>query len=183
MFCPKETKLIVTSHWQNRDILKVVYNCFFEELVRQRRTDMTSFCMQFEKRELRLQREAFRSEGECFVGPKRGGGKKKVYSEINSLCRKAEHRIKKKPLVETTSLQEVNIGVLFSFSHFSFGQKSTSPHSGKPPAITHVPFFKLHAKWRHVDASLFDQFPQKTTVFFLIGSPLFLLFTSTICSR
>ena len=143
---PKRNQINCYKSLTESGYLKSSIQLFFEELVRQRRTDMTSFCMQFEKSELRLQREAFRSEGECFVGPKRGGGKKKVYSEINSLCRKAEHRIEKKPLVETTSLQEVNIGVLFSFSHFSFGQKSTSPHSGKPPAITHVPFFKLHAK-------------------------------------
>ena len=40
-------------------------------------------------------------------------------------------------------------------------EKSPPPHFRKPPVVTHIPFFILHAKWRHVGVSLPDQFPQK----------------------
>ena len=46
--------------------IKVVYNCFFQKLVRQQRAHVTSFCMQLEKWGHGLLREAFHSE--------RGGG-------------------------------------------------------------------------------------------------------------
>ena len=49
----------------------------------------------------------------------------------------------------------------------TFSQQNTSPHSEKSPAVTHVPFFKLHAKWHHVDGLLPDQFPQKNNCILL----------------
>ena len=55
----------------------------------------------------------------------------------------------------------------FFFSSLSFGKQSTPPHFKKPPAVTHVLFFKLHAKWRHVGESLPDQFPQKNNCILL----------------
>ena len=47
--------------------------CFLRKSSEQRRTTMTSFCMQFEKWGCGLLQEAFRSEGECFVSWQRGG--------------------------------------------------------------------------------------------------------------
>ena len=46
---------------------------FLQKLVGQQRTDVTSFCMQFEKIGRGLLRQAFQSEGEYFVSRKRGG--------------------------------------------------------------------------------------------------------------
>ena len=58
----------------------VVYNCFLWKVVRQSHTDVTSFCMQFEKIGRGLLRQAFRSEGECFFSRKRVGEyNKEVY--------------------------------------------------------------------------------------------------------
>ena len=45
---------------------------FLHKVVRQQCTDVTSFGMQFEKIGSELLREAFLSEGECFVSRKRG---------------------------------------------------------------------------------------------------------------
>ena len=46
----------------------------------------------------------------------------------------------------------------FYFSPLSFSQLNTPPHYGKSPAVTHIPFFKLRVKWRHIGTSLPDQF-------------------------
>ena len=51
---------------------------------------------------------------------------------------------------------------IFSLFSCAFNQQPTLPYSRKLPAVTHVLFFKLHAKWCHVDALLLDQFPQKS---------------------
>ena len=56
------------------------YKCFLWNLPKQRRTDVTSFSMRFEKRRRGLLREAFHSEGERASGFKRGGGEGKVLS-------------------------------------------------------------------------------------------------------
>ena len=48
----------------------VVYSCFLWKLVRHRHTDVTSFCMQFEKIGLGLLQEAFWSKGVCFISIK-----------------------------------------------------------------------------------------------------------------
>ena len=51
----------------------VVYNwVFLRKVVRQSHTDVTSFCMQFEKIGRGLLWEAFQSEGDCFLPKKRG---------------------------------------------------------------------------------------------------------------
>ena len=65
-----------------------------QKLDRQWHKDRTSFCMQFEKIGRGLLREAFQSEGECFVSRKRGGEghcltsfrKKTVYVLLPSLA-------------------------------------------------------------------------------------------------
>ena len=54
----------------------------------------------------------------------------------------------------------------FPFYSRAFSKQPTFPHSWKLPPVTQVLFFKLHAKWCHVGASLLDQFPQKTNVFY-----------------
>ena len=59
---------------------------FLRKLVKQRRTDVISFCMQFEKMGCGLLREAFRSEGECFFGQKRGEIRKYIHSQISCVC-------------------------------------------------------------------------------------------------
>ena len=46
---------------------------FLQKVVRQNDTVLMSLCMQFEKLGHGLLREAFQSEGECFVSLKRGG--------------------------------------------------------------------------------------------------------------
>ena len=46
---------------------KVEIYSFLWNVVRQSHTDLTSFCMQFEKIGCGLLRKAFWSEGECFV--------------------------------------------------------------------------------------------------------------------
>ena len=50
---------------------------FLQKVVRQSHTNVTSFCMQFEKIGRGLLREAFQSEGEFLVNQKRWGEIKK----------------------------------------------------------------------------------------------------------
>ena len=44
-------------------------------------------------------------------------------------------------------------------------QQPTLSSPIKLAAITHILFFKLHEKWRHVGESLLDQFPQKKQMY------------------
>ena len=62
-----------TNNWiKNRLYSAVVYNCFLQKVVKQSHTDVTSFCMQFEK----IGRGLLGKFLECFVSRKRGGNKK-----------------------------------------------------------------------------------------------------------
>ena len=54
---------------------------FLRKLVMQHCTNVTSFCMQFEKRGSWLVWEAFRSKGESFVGWKHGGQRESISPE------------------------------------------------------------------------------------------------------
>ena len=47
----------------------------------------------------------------------------------------------------------------------SISHQPTLPLSRKLPAVTHIPFFKLHAKWCHVGTSLLHRCPQKKQLF------------------
>ena len=58
---------------------------FGGKVIRQNRTNVTSFCIQFEKVGCGLLRETFWREGECFVSQKRGGGGRKDQSSIASV--------------------------------------------------------------------------------------------------
>ena len=110
---------------------------FLRKLVKQRRTDVKSFRMQFEKMGCGLLREAFRSEGECFFGQKRGEIRKYIHSQISCVCFLLLEVLKCSPPFSRT--------YTFLFPP-SFGQQSTHPHSGKSPPVAHVQFFKLHGK-------------------------------------
>ena len=81
--------------------------------------------------------ETCRSEGECFVGQKRGGIRK--YRSW-----KTEVNIWVLPVIKNKRMRS-NCVCIFLFPP-SFGQKSTPPHSGKPPAVTHIPFFQTACK-------------------------------------
>ena len=54
-------------------IAKVVYNCFFVGSRQENDTNVTSFCLQFEKIERVLLQEAFLNEEEWVVSLKKGG--------------------------------------------------------------------------------------------------------------
>ena len=54
----------------------VVYSFFLRKLVRQRRTEVTSFRKQFEKIVNGLLREAFWSEGAALIAEREGGNQK-----------------------------------------------------------------------------------------------------------
>ena len=104
---------------------------FLPKLVMHWCTDMTSFSMQFEKRGRGLLWEAFRGEGECFVG--------------------------RKTLMLTSIFQDRYFLFFPSFwpTKHSFSLWNASRYNPSPL------FFKLDAKWHPVGASMLDQFPQK----------------------
>ena len=54
-------------------LLSSIQLFFWGKVVKQNGTDMTSFCMQFEKLRSGLLREDFRRKGECVVSRKKGG--------------------------------------------------------------------------------------------------------------
>ena len=61
------------SFVQVRKVLNSVQLFFLRKVVRVNGTDVTSFCMQFEKLRHELLREDFRRKGEFVVSQKRGG--------------------------------------------------------------------------------------------------------------
>ena len=105
---------------------QVEYNCvFLRKVVRQRRTDVTSFLMHLKTKECGLMREAFWIEGECFVSQKRGGNKKSFVLFTQS----------------TPMFNSIFQDRSFLIYHFLLANKALS-HSQKFPAVTHILFLQ-----------------------------------------
>ena len=100
---------------------QVVYNCFFlRKLVRQLFTDMTSFCMQFEKGNVGYCGRLSGVRGSVLLTD-REGKKENTHLDLALLFL----------LLEVMQrLLDVN----------------NPPHSRKLPAVTHVPFFQTACK-------------------------------------
>ena len=120
---------------------------FLRKLVRQGCTDVTSFCMQFEKWGRGLLQKAFPSEGKSFAGWKRGG-KRKYWSW------KMEVNIGVLPVIKANA-QDLTVYV-FSFFPSLFKPTKHSPSLWKASRSNPCPFFKLHSKWRYIGASPFS---------------------------
>ena len=112
----------------------VVYNCFFAEIGQAKMSYVMSFYMQFEKKGKWVTAGGLSGVRGSVSLTKREGGKKKV----SVLENKSEHWSTSSNKNKCTRSN----CVFAFFSPLSFGQ----PPSGKPPAVTYVPFFKLHAK-------------------------------------